>query len=91
MGYSFSITCSIEAQYPGGIFYLNFSGSNNIIQQSAVHNSASFQFSVAEYEHQGNYSCVYEVTLSRRIFTSKCSELLSISVNRKKIISIKDQ
>ncbi|XP_035510860.1 uncharacterized protein LOC118323048 [Morone saxatilis] len=37
----------------------------------------SFQV-VAEYEHQGNYSCVYEVTLSSRKFTS--TETATISV-----------
>nr|XP_020479138.1 uncharacterized protein LOC109973697 [Monopterus albus] len=69
-GYSFVITCSINCSYPDGRFFLIFSGSNIISTKSAVNHSASFDFPVAEYEHQGNYSCVYEVTLSARRFNS---------------------
>nr|XP_020441032.1 uncharacterized protein LOC109951093 [Monopterus albus] len=67
-GYSFVITCSINCSYPEGRFFLIFSGSN--INKSSVNHSASFDFPVAEYEHQGSYSCVYEVTLSARRFNS---------------------
>ncbi|KAM9346054.1 uncharacterized protein ABDE67_012667 [Symphorus nematophorus] len=69
-GYSFDITCSMNSSYPGGDFSLIFSGSNITNTKPAVNHSASFNFPVAEYEHQGNYSCVYEVTLSSRKFTS---------------------
>ncbi|XP_019213853.1 deleted in malignant brain tumors 1 protein-like [Oreochromis niloticus] len=67
-GYSFVITCSINSTFSSGHFILSFSGSN--LTESAVNNSASFSFPVAEYEHQGNYSCVYEVTVSTRTFRS---------------------
>ncbi|XP_056258639.1 uncharacterized protein LOC130185911 isoform X2 [Seriola aureovittata] len=68
--YSFVLTCSINSTYSGGRFFLIFSGSSTSDSKPAVNNSASFEFPVAEYEHQGNYSCVYEVVLSTRIFRS---------------------
>ncbi|XP_039905175.1 uncharacterized protein LOC120744708 isoform X2 [Simochromis diagramma] len=67
-GYSFVLTCSINSTFSSGHFILSFSGSN--LTEPAVNNSASFSFPVAEYEHQGNYSCVYEVTVSTRTFRS---------------------
>uniref|UniRef100_A0A3B1K4Q8 SRCR domain-containing protein n=1 Tax=Astyanax mexicanus TaxID=7994 RepID=A0A3B1K4Q8_ASTMX len=80
-GYSFSIICSAQPQYRGGSFHLEFSGSNIIsINQPAVNHSATFFFHEADYEHQGNYSCVYEVTVSSRTFRSSNTELLAITV-----------
>ncbi|XP_029292789.1 deleted in malignant brain tumors 1 protein-like [Cottoperca gobio] len=79
-GYSFVFTCSISSPYPGGVFSLVFSGSSLNYTQPAVNNSASFDFPVAEYEHQGNYSCVYEVTLSSRRFTSEHNAPISVIV-----------
>uniref|UniRef100_A0A669DAJ4 Deleted in malignant brain tumors 1 protein-like n=1 Tax=Oreochromis niloticus TaxID=8128 RepID=A0A669DAJ4_ORENI len=67
-GYSFILTCSINSTFSIGHFILSFSGSN--LTEPAVNNSASFSFPVAEYEHQGNYSCVYEVTVSTQTFRS---------------------
>ncbi|XP_039859369.1 uncharacterized protein LOC120716086 isoform X2 [Simochromis diagramma] len=75
-GYSFILTCSINSTFSSGHFILSFSGSN--LTEPAVNNSASFSFPVAEYEHQGNYSCVYEVTVSTRTFRS--AETAPISV-----------
>ncbi|XP_029996227.1 soluble scavenger receptor cysteine-rich domain-containing protein SSC5D-like isoform X2 [Sphaeramia orbicularis] len=69
-GHSFVITCSVSTGYPGGRFTLISDSDNVTTTEAAVNNSASFNFSVAEYEHQGNYSCVYEVTGSTRTFTS---------------------
>ncbi|GLD61327.1 uncharacterized protein AKAME5_001315400 [Lates japonicus] len=68
--YSFVFTCSINSSYSEGRFFLIFSGSNIADTKPAVNHSASFYFPVAEYEHQGNYSCVYEVTLSKWRFNS---------------------
>ncbi|CAK6960186.1 immunoglobulin superfamily member 1-like [Scomber scombrus] len=68
-GYNFILTCSINSNYHEGRFLLIRSGSN-ITTKPAVNLSASFNFPVAEYEHEGNYSCVYEVTLSRQDFRS---------------------
>ncbi|KAG9264059.1 hypothetical protein AMEX_G22292, partial [Astyanax mexicanus] len=79
-GYSFTIICSTQPQYPGGSFHLKFSESNiTSINQSAVNHSATF-FHEADYKHQGNYSCVYEVTVSLRTFRSSNTELLAITV-----------
>ncbi|KAL0147298.1 hypothetical protein M9458_057400, partial [Cirrhinus mrigala] len=78
-GHSFTIICSTESQYPGGSFHL-FRGSNITRSQSAVSHSASFSFPEADYSHEGNYSCVYEVSVSSRSFRSSASELLLITV-----------
>ncbi|XP_033970803.1 deleted in malignant brain tumors 1 protein-like isoform X2 [Trematomus bernacchii] len=69
-GHSFLLTCSIAPQYPGGFFSLLFSGSRVNVLRRAVNHSASFSFPAAGPEQQGNYSCLYEVTLSSRTFTS---------------------
>ncbi|XP_039543054.1 deleted in malignant brain tumors 1 protein-like [Pimephales promelas] len=78
-GHSFTIICSTESQYPGGLFYL-FRDSDITGFQSAVNLSASFSFPEADYSHEGNYSCVYEVSLSSRTFRSSASELLVITI-----------
>ncbi|KAK9977759.1 hypothetical protein ABG768_019556 [Culter alburnus] len=78
-GHSFTIICSTESQYPGGSFYL-FREANITRSQSAVDLSASFSFPEADYSHEGNYSCVYEVILSSRSFRSPASELLVITI-----------
>ncbi|XP_027140634.1 deleted in malignant brain tumors 1 protein isoform X2 [Larimichthys crocea] len=79
-GYSFVITCSINSRYSEGHFILIFSGSNITNTKPAVNQSASFDFPVAEYEHQGNYSCVYEVTLSSRKFTSTETAEINVTI-----------
>ncbi|XP_053534066.1 deleted in malignant brain tumors 1 protein isoform X2 [Ictalurus punctatus] len=81
-GYSFSIICSTEPQYPGGSFNLNFSGSNITSTQSAVNHSAVFLFPEADFVHQGNYSCTYEVNVSSHTFTSATTEQLEITVKK---------
>ncbi|XP_067118079.1 antigen WC1.1-like [Osmerus mordax] len=82
--HSFTITCSIQPQYPGGSFHLTFTGSNTTLRHTltGVHHSANFLFPAADHAHQGNYSCVYEVYIISIIshnFTSE-SELLSLTV-----------
>ncbi|XP_067472094.1 immunoglobulin superfamily member 1-like [Thunnus thynnus] len=79
-GYSFVFTCSVNSSFPGGFFFLIFSGSSINITQPAVNHSASFNFPVAEYEHQGNYSCVYEVTLSTQKCTSTMTTIMSVAI-----------
>ncbi|XP_019213846.1 immunoglobulin superfamily member 1 isoform X2 [Oreochromis niloticus] len=69
-GDDFVFTCSISSHFPGGVFSLIFSGSNITETKPAINNSASFSFPEADYEHQGNYSCVYEVVVVSRTFTS---------------------
>ncbi|XP_057182544.1 galectin-3-binding protein A-like, partial [Triplophysa rosa] len=66
-GHSFTITCFSGSQYPGGFFYL-FNGPNISRSQSAINNTAFLIFPEADYSHQGNYSCVYEVNVSSRTF-----------------------
>ncbi|KAL1278233.1 hypothetical protein QQF64_024906, partial [Cirrhinus molitorella] len=78
-GHSFTIICSTESQFPGGFFHL-FRGSNITRSESAVNHSASFSFPEADYSHEGNYSCVYEVSVSSRSFRSSASELLLITI-----------
>ncbi|KAM9456648.1 scavenger receptor cysteine-rich domain-containing protein DMBT1-like isoform 1-T1 [Clarias gariepinus] len=79
-GYSFSIICSTETQYPGGFFNLELSGSNLIKTQSTIKNAAVFLFPKADFVHQGNYSCTYKVKIFFHIFTSIASEPLFITV-----------
>ncbi|KAL6103611.1 uncharacterized protein ACO6RY_02969 [Pungitius sinensis] len=77
-GYSFVFTCSISSHYPGGVFFLVSSGLNNT--KPAVDQSASFDFPWAEYEHLGNYFCVYQVTLSARRFTSNKTPSITVTI-----------
>ncbi|XP_055768362.1 killer cell immunoglobulin-like receptor 2DS2 [Salvelinus fontinalis] len=78
-GYSFTITCSTQPQYPGGSFLLTFTGSNRTQTQPAVNHSAAFLFPAADDSHQGNYSCVYENYVFSHNFSSE-SDLLSLTV-----------
>ncbi|XP_037834443.1 putative DMBT1-like protein isoform X2 [Kryptolebias marmoratus] len=80
MGSSFSFSCSTDSDYPQGFFSLIFSGSNMTETTPAVNNSATFNFPAAEFKHQGNYSCVYEVTLSTRRFTSDQAEHIFVLI-----------
>ncbi|XP_062340040.1 immunoglobulin superfamily member 1-like [Osmerus eperlanus] len=82
-GHSFSITCSVSSQYPGGFFSLLSSGSSRTNPQPAFNQSASFSFPSAEDAHQGNYSCVYRVNVSGRMFSSNSTEELSVTVRGK--------
>uniref|UniRef100_A0A3B3YC41 Ig-like domain-containing protein n=1 Tax=Poecilia mexicana TaxID=48701 RepID=A0A3B3YC41_9TELE len=77
-GYGFSFTCSINPRYPQGDFSLIFSGSNIRETRPAVKNSASFNFPTSEFEHQGSYSCVYEVTMTTQRFSSAQTEPISL-------------
>ncbi|XP_071264702.1 CD5 antigen-like [Salvelinus alpinus] len=78
-GYSFTITCSTQPQYPGGSFLLTFTGSNRTQIQPAVNHSAAFLFPAADDTHQGNYSCVYDNYVFSHNFSSE-SEILSLTV-----------
>uniref|UniRef100_A0A672GTM5 SRCR domain-containing protein n=1 Tax=Salarias fasciatus TaxID=181472 RepID=A0A672GTM5_SALFA len=85
-GSTFTISCSIQPQYPGGSFQLTFTSSNTSYNstQSAVNHSAHFLFPAAEPAHQGNYSCVYHLHVFGHNFWSE-SRLLSLSVSGKKL------
>ncbi|XP_055367354.1 scavenger receptor cysteine-rich type 1 protein M130-like isoform X2 [Betta splendens] len=83
-GFSFTISCSIQPQYPGGSFQLNFISSffnaEHNYTQPAVNHSAYFLFPVAEPAHQINYTCVYQVYVFSHTFSSE-SHPLSVSVS----------
>ncbi|KAM6966206.1 uncharacterized protein LKV04_018700 isoform 2-T2 [Tautogolabrus adspersus] len=69
-GYSFVFICSINCSYSEGQFFLISSDSTIVATKPAVNHSASFDFPIAEYKHQGSYSCVYEVRLPTRRLNS---------------------
>ncbi|KAF3838898.1 hypothetical protein F7725_010666 [Dissostichus mawsoni] len=81
-GSTFTISCSIQSQFPGGSFQLTFTSinsANNYYSLPAVNHSAHFLFPAAEPAHQGSYSCVYHVSA----FSLNCSSesrLLSVTV-----------
>ncbi|XP_062407987.1 uncharacterized protein LOC134099212 [Sardina pilchardus] len=79
-GHSLSLICSTEPQHQGGSFHLIFDGSNSTRTQLAINHSASFYIPEADYSHQGNYSCVYEVTVSSRTFKSTQTAPLTVIV-----------
>ncbi|XP_039463659.1 uncharacterized protein LOC120436884 [Oreochromis aureus] len=82
-GYSFVFTCTNNENYPGGVFNLIFYGSNmkrTKHTKPSVNNSASFSFPVADFGHEGEYSCVYEITLSAGTFTSPEYRQIYVSV-----------
>lgn len=76
-GYSFIIHCSTLAHYPEGLFFLL---SNVNTTQKSVNHSASFHFPEAQHEHQGNYSCVYQVTGAGRTYTSPQTPVIMVTV-----------
>ena len=80
-GSTFTISCSVQPQYPGGSFQLTFISSTSALNYTkpAVNHSAHFLFPAAEPTHQGNYSCVYHVYLFSHDFFSE-SHLLSLTV-----------
>ncbi|XP_014865251.1 PREDICTED: uncharacterized protein LOC106931575 isoform X2 [Poecilia mexicana] len=87
-GYGFSFTCSINPRYPQGDFSLIFSGSNITETRPAVNNSASFNFTAAEFEHQGNYSCVYEVTMTTQRFSSDETEPITLIIKSSSLLLV---
>ncbi|KAF1389849.1 hypothetical protein PFLUV_G00077820 [Perca fluviatilis] len=80
-GSTFTISCSIQPQYPGGSFQLTFTSSNSThnYTQPAVNHSAHFLFPAAEPAHQGSYSCFYHLYVFSHNFFSE-SRVLSLSV-----------
>ncbi|XP_032366360.1 scavenger receptor cysteine-rich type 1 protein M130 [Etheostoma spectabile] len=80
-GSTFTISCSVQPQYPGGSFQLSFTSSDSAhnTTQPAVNHSAHFLFHVAEPAHQGSYSCVYQLHVFSHNFSSE-SRVLSLSI-----------
>ncbi|XP_029309101.1 uncharacterized protein LOC115022267 [Cottoperca gobio] len=81
-GSNWTISCSLQPQYPGGSFLLTFTSSNSrhYYTQPTVNHSADFLFPAAEPAHHGNYSCVYHVSVFSHNFFSE-SRLLSLTVS----------
>ncbi|XP_062298612.1 uncharacterized protein LOC134003425 [Scomber scombrus] len=89
-GSSFTISCSVQPQYPGGSFQLTFTSSNTAYNytQPAVNHSADFLFPAVDPAHQGNYRCVYGVFVFSHNFSSE-SRLLSLTVTGPKVFIIR--
>ncbi|XP_027870552.1 deleted in malignant brain tumors 1 protein-like [Xiphophorus couchianus] len=87
-GYGLSFTCSIDPRYPQGDFSLIFSNSNITETRPAVKHSASFNFPAAEFEHQGSYSCVYEVTMATQRFSSDEAEPISLIIKSSSLLLV---
>ncbi|RVE59014.1 hypothetical protein OJAV_G00199970 [Oryzias javanicus] len=87
-GHNFTFTCSINSKSPHGRFFLIFSGYDMTNSSLAVNYSASFTFPVADFKHQGSYSCVYEVTLSAHSVTSAKSAPITVVVKQSLLLLI---
>ncbi|XP_029905465.1 scavenger receptor cysteine-rich type 1 protein M130-like [Myripristis murdjan] len=81
IGSAFTISCSVQPQYPGGSFHILLASSNMKLRQTkpAVNHSAHFLFTAADQEHQGNYTCVYHIDVYSHHFSSE-SRPLSLTV-----------
>ncbi|XP_064778130.1 uncharacterized protein LOC135503883 isoform X4 [Oncorhynchus masou masou] len=81
-GHSFNITCFTEKQYPGGSFQLRLIRSNDTVRQSlpALTPAVTFSFSNAQLSNEGYYYCLYMVQLDGRIFKSRESQPLPVSI-----------
>ncbi|KAI3354386.1 hypothetical protein L3Q82_018499, partial [Scortum barcoo] len=82
MGSNFTISCSIQSQYPGGFFQLILTTSamlHNYTQPAGNH-SADFLFSEADHTLQGDYRCVYHIHVFSQNFSSE-SRALYISIS----------
>ncbi|XP_074497107.1 scavenger receptor cysteine-rich type 1 protein M130-like isoform X1 [Sebastes fasciatus] len=84
MGSSFTISCSILPQYPGGSFQLILTTSATSQNHTlpAVNHSAHFLFSAAEPAHRGEYRCVYHLYVFSYNFSSESQPLhLTVSAS----------
>ncbi|KAK7939331.1 hypothetical protein WMY93_002657 [Mugilogobius chulae] len=85
-GDSFVVRCSVPSDVPEGLFLLWFSGSNSSVSEPSVNHSASFSFPLSQSQHQGQYSCVYQVTGAGRTYTSNTT-LSSLFINLKENVN----
>uniref|UniRef100_A0A672YB33 SRCR domain-containing protein n=1 Tax=Sphaeramia orbicularis TaxID=375764 RepID=A0A672YB33_9TELE len=85
MGSDFTVTCSIQLQYPGGSFQL-ISDTKEPLNRTlpAVNHSAHFLLSAAGHAHRGNYTCVYHVDIYNHSFSSSQSPALYLTVGGNK-------
>ncbi|XP_041641966.1 scavenger receptor cysteine-rich type 1 protein M130-like isoform X2 [Cheilinus undulatus] len=87
-GYSFTFTCSVKPQYPGGYFSLIFNQTKSITKPASNH-SAHFMFPAADKANQGNYSCVYHNFIFNSNFSSE-SQTFSVTLEDESINVILD-
>ncbi|KAM8769178.1 scavenger receptor cysteine-rich domain-containing protein DMBT1-like [Acanthopagrus schlegelii] len=90
LGSSFTISCSILPQHPGGSFQLTLTNSATPQNYTlaAVNHSAHFLFSAADHTHQGDYICVYHVYVfsckfsseSRRLYVAVAASLTDLII-----------
>uniref|UniRef100_A0A673B277 SRCR domain-containing protein n=1 Tax=Sphaeramia orbicularis TaxID=375764 RepID=A0A673B277_9TELE len=81
MGSDFTITCSIQPQYPGGSFQLISDTKKQLnLTLPAVNHSTHFLLSAMSYAHQGDYTCVYHVDVYNHSFSSSQSPALHLTV-----------
>ncbi|XP_030640251.1 scavenger receptor cysteine-rich domain superfamily protein [Chanos chanos] len=81
-GQNFNVTCSTQQGYPGGSFQLRFIRPNGTVRHTlpALSNSVTFTFSNAQSSNEGYYCCLYKVQVGGRMFISRESQPLPISV-----------
>ncbi|XP_030577946.1 deleted in malignant brain tumors 1 protein-like [Archocentrus centrarchus] len=91
-GSTFSVTCSVHSIYPGGVFYLTHSNTNTSEVKSAFGHSifylANFELPTIDYQHQGEYTCLYAVNISAQPFFSVPSKTLYVTVTSTSSASI---
>uniref|UniRef100_A0A673B634 SRCR domain-containing protein n=1 Tax=Sphaeramia orbicularis TaxID=375764 RepID=A0A673B634_9TELE len=81
VGSDFTITCSIQPQYPGGSFQLISDTKKQLnLTLPAVNHSAHFLLSAMGRAHRGNYTCVYHVDVYNHNFSSSQSPALYLTV-----------
>ncbi|XP_028848701.1 uncharacterized protein LOC114797786 isoform X2 [Denticeps clupeoides] len=81
-GSSFNITCTTQPHYPGGSFQLRLIRPNGTVRHSlpALSSSVTFSFPSAQALNEGYYCCLYKVQLGERMFTSRESQPLPVSI-----------
>ncbi|KAL4655465.1 scavenger receptor cysteine-rich type 1 protein M130-like [Arapaima gigas] len=81
-GQAINITCFTHSWYPGGSFQLRLIRSNGTVSHSVPALSPSFTLSFpnAQSPMEGYYKCLYRVQIGTRVFTSRESQPLPISL-----------
>ncbi|XP_039632292.1 uncharacterized protein LOC120543322 [Polypterus senegalus] len=82
-GQSFHINCSIEITYSFGTFKLLQTAGNvttRPLSKETLNQSVTFSFLRTDFLNEGNYTCVYETTISGRNISSPESRSTSVTV-----------
>ncbi|XP_029985003.1 antigen WC1.1-like [Sphaeramia orbicularis] len=76
IGSNFTITCSVQPQYPGGSFQLISNTEEPLnLTLPAVNHSAHFLLTDMGYAHRGDYTCVYHVNAFNHSLSSQSPAL----------------